>query len=52
MAVDRVTGDYLVADNLDDLLVAMTRGPRTTTAGDMLIFRLGQRAAVELRRRR
>lgn len=50
VAVDRVTGDYLVANNLDDLLAAMTRTRRAAAAPDMLIFRLGQRAAVELRR--
>ena len=51
VAVDRVTGDYLVADNLDNLLAAVTHSQQGAAGRDMLIFRLGQRAAVELRRR-
>jgi hypothetical protein len=49
VAVDRTTGDYVVGDNLDELLAAITRIPRGAAARGLLIFRLGQRAAVELR---
>jgi len=52
VALDRVTGDYVVSDNLDELLATIARIPRGAGAHDLLIFRVGQRAAVELRRLR
>jgi hypothetical protein len=49
VALDRATGDYVVGDNLDELLATIARIPRVVRAPDLLIFRVGQRAAVELR---
>jgi hypothetical protein len=50
VAVDRRSGAYVVADDLDDLLgvIGETRSRRQ---GDFLIFRLGSRAAIEFRLR-
>ena len=49
LAIDRRTGDYVVADNLDELATALRKhgGKR-----DFQIGRLGYRAAIELRRSR
>ena len=52
VAVDRVSGQYVVGDSLDALLAAISGTPRRIGMGDIVIFRLGQRAAVELRRHR
>jgi hypothetical protein len=49
VAIERRTGDYVVAANLDELAAALwkRRGKR-----DFQIVRLGYRAAIELRRGR
>jgi len=49
IALDRATGQYVVGDNLDELLATIARTRRGAGAPDLLIFRIGQRAAVELR---
>lgn len=52
MAIDRTTGAYIVEDDLDKLLAAISHIPTGGRSRDLLIFRLGQRAAIELRWRR
>ena len=50
VAIDRKTGDYLVAPDLDALATALSKAPRKTTS--FRIVRLGYRAAIELHGRR
>jgi len=50
VAIDRNSGDYLVAGDLDALAVALSRIRRK--AANFHIIRLGHRAAIELRRHR
>ena len=50
VAIDRKTGEYLVASDLDALAAALSRVPGRTA--NFHIIRLGYRAAIELRRRR
>ena len=50
VAIDRKTGDYLVAPDLDALADALSKARRKTMS--FHIVRLGYRAAIELRGRR
>jgi hypothetical protein len=50
VAIDRKTGNYLVARDLDALAVALGRAPGKRA--NFHIVRLGYRAAIELRGRR
>ena len=50
VAIDRKTGDYLVAPDLDTLAAALWSG--RGKAANFHIVRLGYRAAIELRGRR
>jgi hypothetical protein len=50
VAMDRRTGDHVVADDLDALLAAIVRAGMLAGAR-LHIFRVGGRAAIELRRR-
>jgi hypothetical protein len=52
VAIDCKTGTYVVEDDLDTLLSAISHIQTRTRSRDLLIFRLGQRAAIELRWRR
>ncbi len=52
VAIDRTTGAYVIEDDLDKLLTAISHIPTAGRSPDVLIFRLGQRAAIELRWRR
>jgi len=46
VAIDRKTGDYLVAPDLDALATALSKAPRKTTSFRII---LGYRAAIGLR---
>jgi hypothetical protein len=50
VALHERTGEYVVADDLDHLVQAMIRGGLAASE-QLHIFRVGERAAIELRRR-
>ncbi len=49
VAIDRTTGAYVVEEDLDKLLAAIAHIGTGRRSRDLLIFRLGQKAAIELR---